>query len=96
MGSPASAAEPASCHHRPLCPDALIEQVDLVTEMQPIVNEPNIDRTELTPQQSNIVRWVLDLRAKNGMAAPTNNHIPGAVEFATLVLQRKVASEKTG
>lgn len=43
-----------------------------------------IDRTELTAQQSTIVRWVLSVRAKNGMATPTNINVPGAIEFATV------------
>jgi hypothetical protein len=43
-----------------------------------------VDRTDLTPQQSSKVRWVLSLRAKNGMATPTNLGVPGAIEFATL------------
>jgi len=50
-------------------------------------NGAKVDRTELTPQQSNIVRWVLGLRAKNGMATPTNSNVPGAVDFATLSIK---------
>lgn len=49
-----------------------------------------VDRTDLTPQQSNIVRWVLGLRAKNGMGTPTNINVPGAVEFKTLPIKVKV------
>jgi hypothetical protein len=49
-----------------------------------------IDRTDLTPQQSGIVRWVLDLRAKNGMATPTNIGVPGTIEFATLPIKDRV------
>ncbi len=49
-----------------------------------------IDRTELTPQQSDIVRWVLQVRAKNGMATPTNIGVPGAIQFATLPIKDKV------
>jgi hypothetical protein len=36
------------------------------------------------------VRWVLNVRAKNGMATPTNIDIPGAIEFATLPIKDKV------
>ncbi len=49
-----------------------------------------VDRTDLTPQQSNILRWVLGLRAKNGMATPTNRNAPGAVEFESLPIKVKV------
>jgi hypothetical protein len=48
-----------------------------------------VDRTELTPQQANLMRWVLALRAKNGMATPTNIGVPGAVEFASLPIKVK-------
>ena len=43
-----------------------------------------VDRTDLTPQQSQIMRWILGLRTKNNMATPTNLNIPGAVEFENL------------
>ncbi|MGA2111159.1 MAG: hypothetical protein ABSG98_03280 [Anaerolineales bacterium] len=46
--------------------------------------------TDLTPQQSNIVRLVLELRAKNGMATPTNLGVPGAIDFATLPIEKTV------
>jgi hypothetical protein len=45
------------------------------------------DRADLTPQQSAIVRWVLSVRAKNGMATPTNLDVPGAVQFASLPIK---------
>jgi len=48
---------------------------------------PPVDLTDLTPQQSNIVRWVLRFRAKNGMATPINIEVPGAIEFATLPMK---------
>ena len=50
-----------------------------------------VDRTDLTPQQSNIMRWVLGLRAKNGMATPINSDVPGAVEFETLPITSKTS-----
>jgi hypothetical protein len=49
-----------------------------------------VDRTDLTPQQSNIVRWLLGLRAKNGMATPTNIGVPGVIEFAALPVKERV------
>jgi hypothetical protein len=49
-----------------------------------------VDRTDLTPQQSNLMRWVLGLRAPNGMATPTNLNVPGAVEFESLPITTKV------
>lgn len=52
-------------------------------------NQPGVDRTELTPQQSNIVRWMLGLRAKNGMTTPTDNHVSGEIEFKTLAIKSK-------
>jgi hypothetical protein len=55
-------------------------------------SNPGVDRTDLTPQQSNIVRWVLGFRAKNGMATPTNIDIPGAIEFATLPIKDKTTA----
>jgi hypothetical protein len=50
-----------------------------------------IDRTDLTPQQSAIVRWVLGLRARNGMATPTNVGVPGAIEFTALPVKVRAA-----
>ncbi len=48
-----------------------------------------VDRTELTAQQSAIVRWVLGVRAKNGMATPVNIDIPGAIEFPKVPIKDK-------
>jgi hypothetical protein len=48
------------------------------------------DRTDLTAQQSAIVRWVMNVRAKNGMATPTNLNVPGSTEFAALPVKDKV------
>ncbi len=50
---------------------------------------PDYDENQLTPQQSDIVRWILNLRSKNGMATPTNNGVPGATDFATLAVKEK-------
>lgn len=49
-----------------------------------------VDRTDLTIQQIDIVRWVLKIRATNGMATPTNLDVPGAVQFASLPIKQKV------
>lgn len=49
-----------------------------------------VDRTDLTPQQSAIVRWVVNVRAKNGMATPTDLDTSGQIEFATLPIKDKV------
>ncbi len=49
-----------------------------------------IDRTDLTPQQIDIVRWVLAVRAKNEMATPTNLGVPGAIDFANLPIKDKI------
>jgi hypothetical protein len=48
-----------------------------------------VDRTELTAQQSTIVRWVLGVRSQNGMATPTNIGVANAVEFAKLPIKSK-------
>ena len=53
-------------------------------------SNPGVDRTDLTPQQSNILRWVLGMRAKNGMATPTNVGVPGAIQFTTLPVKDRV------
>jgi hypothetical protein len=52
-----------------------------------------VDRTDMTAQQSSIVRWVLSVRAKNGMATPTNIGAAGAVEFAKLPIKAKTNAD---
>jgi hypothetical protein len=49
-----------------------------------------VDRTDLTPQQSQLMRWVLGLRLSNGMAMPTNLNVPGAIEFESLPIKVKL------
>ena len=46
-----------------------------------------VDRTDLTAQQSAIVRWVLGVRSKNQMATPTNLDSLGSTLFATVPLK---------
>jgi hypothetical protein len=53
-------------------------------------SNPGVDRTDLTPQQSAIVRWILGVRAKNGMATPTNIGVPSAIQFASLPITNRV------
>ena len=49
-----------------------------------------VDRTDLTAQQIDIVRWLLSVRMKNGMATPTNINVPGAIEFATMPIKDRL------
>jgi hypothetical protein len=49
-----------------------------------------VDRTDLTAQQSDTVRWVLNVRSKNGMATPTNIDVPGALQFAALPIKERI------
>jgi len=49
-----------------------------------------VDRTELTPQQIAIMRWVMGLRSKNDMSTPTNRNVPDAIEFETLPVHDQV------
>jgi hypothetical protein len=53
-------------------------------------NGPVVDRTQLTPQQSDLVRTVLGIRAKNGMAMPTNSGVSGAIGFMGLPIKDRV------
>jgi hypothetical protein len=46
-----------------------------------------VDRTDVTVQQTDIVRWLLVLRANHGMATPTNVDVADAIDFTSLPIK---------